>query len=296
MAYSCVVCGGLTFKKIRGSVRDSQDYSVVECEYCQHQQLDPLPSIEKDQEFYDNDLQAKPLYKNLDIQVLRKKATQDIKRRINFLRNIIDKESPILEVGTGYGLFMEQIEREGYNIQGIEISKSRRSIANSLCKSKIYNYNLLTDAISDEIKSKYHVVMLFQVLEHISEPVAFIIILKELLCNNGLLILEIPNLNDHLLNFCDKYKDFYYQRAHVSYFTPKTIDLLLRNTGFKDIKIFGIQRYSLDNLMNWLIKGGPQVSQPSYKVREELQWLDTYYRNHLSNELKTDTLMVIAKL
>ena len=55
---------------------------------------------------------------------------------------------------------------------------------------------------------KYDVIVMFQVLEHIPEPVLFLKNVGRLLKKTGKLIIEVPNLDDHLLNLNEEYFNF----------------------------------------------------------------------------------------
>lgn len=65
--------------------------------------------------------------------------------------------------------------------------------------------------------------------------------------------------------------------------------------GFTKVDIRGVQRYSIENAMNWLLTGKPQINKPSYTARTELQWVDSYYRKQLEVSLTCDTLIAIAE-
>lgn len=93
-------------KLVKNCIRDSENIHVFECTSCNNQQLNPLPSIDETQEFYDENRQAKSVYyDNINIDTLMKKSYADINRRFTFLEKYIqDKtEAKILEIGCGYG-------------------------------------------------------------------------------------------------------------------------------------------------------------------------------------------------
>lgn len=162
-------------------------------------------------------------------------------------------------------------------------------------KKNIFNINLMEGNIPDNMKQKYDVILLFQVLEHMINPKIFLENIKELLSSDGIVIVEVPNLMDHLLKLCNQYNQFFWQRAHVSYFSPLTLTNLFKEVEFKNITINGIQRYSIVNMMNWYINKKPEIEDPTYEAVGDLKWIDEYYKNNISRELKSDTLVLIAK-
>jgi hypothetical protein len=54
-----------------------------------------------------------------------------------------------------------------------------------------------------------------------------------------------------------------------------------------------VQRYGIQNLMNWMTFGKPQLEKPSYSTQEELDWLEKYYKEKLEQELRSDTLTAV---
>ena len=292
--FSCLLCGYDKATVIKNRVRDSEEHKIVKCEKCGHVQISPLPSLEEDKEFYDNDMQSKNVNGMLDIKSIEKKSKYDTERRKQLILENVDKCSNILEIGCGHGFLVNELKIAGFIVDGIEISDSRREIAMEICQGNIFNINLMRDNIPSHMRQKYDVILLFQVLEHMINPKKFLKNIKKLLRSDGKIIIEVPNLMDHLLDLCSQYNEFFWQRAHLSYFSPLILNNLFKELEFKNINIYGVQRYSIVNMMNWYINGIPEIKAPSYKTVDDLKWIDEYYKSKLSKELKSDTLVLIA--
>lgn len=292
---SCIICNNKNLKLVKVSVRDCQDVNVEMCDNCRHQQLNPLPSTDDLQEFYDQDTQAKLIYENIDVEEARRRSQFDVVRRSKLVQSFIqNKETArVLEIGTGYGFFIKEMKNEGYDIEGIEISEARRNIARSLTKNTIYGYDLVKE-MPEELIGKYDIIVMFQVLEHILDPGLFLDKIRKMLKEEGIVIIEVPNLDDHLLGISKDYFDFFYQIAHLSYFSPKSLGSLLNQCHYRNIEIYGSQRYSVQNMMNWLLNKKPQLYNPVYEGETDLKWLEDYYKNELADKLKTDTIIAIA--
>ena len=183
------------------------------------------------------------------------------------------------------------MEKLGYSITGIEISKEKRKLAKKITKSKILNVNLMNENI--DIKN-FDAIILFHVLEHLSNPSNFLKKISSLLSSKGKIILEVPNSDDNLLlNLA--YRDFYWQRAHLHYFNPKSLNSVIGKAGLKS-KIFGVQRYSIENMINWKLTKKPQIYTPTYNLAEPYRWIDEYYKKTLEKTLKCDTIMAVCSL
>lgn len=259
-------------------------------------QLFPIPSLADDKLFYDQDSQARFLYGDVHMDDVIEKTMPDVARRMNFLNDLYNPgEVAILEIGSGYGLLLKHASDAGFNVEGIEISDSRRDFSSKIVQVPVYDFNIINTRLDKYTDKKYDAIMLFQVLEHIQSPAQFIKNAKTALKQRGRLIVEVPNVNDHLLTFCNEYNSFYWQRAHLSYYNPTTLKSVIKMGGFNRVKVKGVQRYSIENAMNWLLTGKPQIHKPSYTARAEMQWVDSYYRKQLEGSLTCDTLIAIAE-
>jgi 2-polyprenyl-3-methyl-5-hydroxy-6-metoxy-1,4-benzoquinol methylase len=206
--------------------------------------------------------------------------------------SLVKKNQTILDVGSGYGFFLREMSGLGYKITGIEISQERRKISARVTKTKVLDIDLLEDTAG---LPKFDCLTLFHSLEHILDPVSFLKILKKHLNRNGKLIIEVPNADDLLLGASEGYRNFYWQRAHLFYFNAKTLKKIIQKAGLSIIGLSYVQRYSLENFMNWFILGQPQLQKPVFQTRSEYQWLEDYYKKYLSKTGKSDTLILIAK-
>lgn len=288
----CILCRETKFKEISSRVRDSDSYKVLKCQNCGLLQLDPLPSIDEDKEFYDQNRQSKNIGEPLDLTIIRKNSLFDTKRRAEMASFYLKKNNTILDIGSGYGFFLEEMRNRGYNVTGIEISKEKRQISSKVTSARVLNINLHEKRIN---LPRFACITLFHVLEHIREPILFLKIIKKHLTKNGKLIIEVPNAHDMFLDNCKKYRDFYWQRAHLFYFNAQTLKELAKKAGFSPVDIFYIHRYSIENFMNWFILGKPQIVSPKFRTKSTYKWLEDYYKKYLCKIGKSDTLILAAK-
>ena len=182
--FRCLLCGGEQNSLVKLRTRDS-DHKVVKCLSCGLQQLYPLPSVEEDAEYYDKNAHDKGVTPSFTIEDIYQKFKFQNETRIAYLKRFgLRKEWKMLDYASGYGFFIEQMQREGLNFDGIEISAERLEI----CRERlgehfrnIYNVNLLLQDVPANLKEKYDLITMFHLLEHISKP-------KELLSKVSMLL------------------------------------------------------------------------------------------------------------
>ncbi len=290
MKFTCLICSAHQSKIIATKTRDSSNL-VAKCLSCSHIQLFPLPSADEDKVFYNRDLQAKNVLRKINTYDLEKRSAVDTNRRIASIQAEFDNNKSVLDVGSGYGFFLKALENLGFRAMGLEVSSDRREISRSITSTPT-----LSKAITgpNKTKRKYNIITLFHVLEHIKDPIKLCADLKSYLNNDGTLIIEIPNANHYLLKI-SHYKGFYWQRAHLSYFTPKTVSTVLKKAGYRKIKIIGVQRYTFINALHWIFFKKPQLQNPLYETKM-FSIIDNIYKNYLTKRLTCDTLWIEAKV
>ena len=69
---------------------------------------------------------------------------------------------------------------------------------------------------------------------------------------------------------------------------------ILSRSGFHSVKIFGIQRYGIENMFNWRINLKPQLDKPSFKIDKDYEWLEKNYKNYLEKKISSDTIIAIS--
>jgi 2-polyprenyl-3-methyl-5-hydroxy-6-metoxy-1,4-benzoquinol methylase len=287
----CVLCENKSMTIITKKVRDASKNKVIKCKKCAHTQLYPIPLRNEDQKFYDNNLQEKNQKHSNSLKDHREKSRIDTKRRIDFVSKICKKKDKILEIGSGYGFFLEGMKEKGFNITGLEVSKERRKISKKVTKAEILNINLMDENL--EI-GKFDVIVFFHVLEHISDSVNFLKNLKKILNKKGKIIIEVPNYDDFQINLNLAYKNWHFQRAHIHYFTSKTLKKTIQKSGFKNISVTGIQRYGIGNMFNWKINNKPQLKSPEFEFKDKYQWIDKNYKIYLEKNLISDTIIAVV--
>ncbi len=118
-------------------------------------------------------------------------------KRLDFIRKNLVKGVPadgaILDVGCGNGIISLQLGKDGFNILGIDVSEK------AIEKAKDTNpFTNVSFAVADAEKLKasgqsYDAIICSEVLEHLHQPGNFLKELYDILNDNGILIVTVPN-------------------------------------------------------------------------------------------------------
>jgi len=130
-----------------------------------------------------------------------------------------------LDVGSGYGYFRRALELAGWQHDGWEISQHARQIT-----KKLYGYDTFSTIPVENI-STYDLITLWDVIEHISDPVSYLINIVKCLRPGGILAIKTPNINcPEAEMFGTHYHSL--KREHLVYFSDKSLQTI---TGLADL-------------------------------------------------------------
>jgi len=163
---------------------------------------------------------------------LGEKLMQDTQHRMHWIRdNVVGNK--ILDVGCSQGIGPILLGRLGKQVTGVDISQKAVDEANEALeketpevKEKI-NFKKSDFLAYDAKKEQFDTITITEVLEHLVNPEDFIEKAKELLIDNGTLIVTVPfGINDHI----DHKKTYYFLDLY---------QILYKDFDIKDISILG---------------------------------------------------------
>ncbi len=212
-------------------------FSYIECKQCKMLYISPRPTPEILSEFYPNSKQYQFFNDYIfpaSIEVRRKKIfIPRVNKVLDYCEKYNVKKEKLIEIGTGYGIFCEEIVKTGAfkDIVGVEASDSLAET----CIGKGYRlYNGLLENL--EISEKFNAVVAFEVLEHIFSPKQFLGKVFNLMNDNSLLMLTFPAWSGFDASVLREYASTI-DHEHLNYFNEKSITLLLNSIGFEILEI-----------------------------------------------------------
>ncbi|XMO86581.1 class I SAM-dependent methyltransferase [Algibacter sp. AS12] len=140
----------------------------------------------------------------------------------NIAVNFINKSDSVLEVGSGFGVFLELLKQKNIQAKGLELNP----YAVKHCKNKGLNVEeKLIQKEALEQNRAYSIICYFQVLEHITTVHEFIKASLEALKKDGKLIVGVPNNNPYLF-ISDKYHTLNLPPHHAGLWNEKSLKAL----------------------------------------------------------------------
>lgn len=255
----CVLCCNNTFVTITSKLRNNISRKVVRCKKCS---LVSLKTPTKNTVNYSakkyRKLHSPVLNKVLSPKEMFDSQIEFQKNRIDRVNHLLKSKSTVLEIGSSTGHFLFSIKNKVKKVVGIELDPRHAAFARKYCKIEVHEQPI------EKIKfeQKFDVIFMFQVFEHIPNPLEFLSSCKKFLKPNGTMYIEVPNINDVLLSVYNisSFKEFYYREPHVYYYSEKTLGKMLRKAGFSG-RTKTIQEYTMLNHIHWILTQKPQKSQ-----------------------------------
>lgn len=205
----------------------------------------------------------------------------DDERRFQFTRTFIEGKD-VLDFGCGNGGYLIRAQRIAHRVHGVELEKV-------MCDA------LQRDRISCSTRidgsGAYDVITLFHVLEHLAEPLRYLEKLKQHLKPGGMILVEVPNVEDALLSLYQSaaFADFTYWYCHIYMYSNITLCKLAEKAALRVKFIRQIQRYPLSNHLFWLSSGKPNGHKEWGFLRDDE--VDRNYGDMLSRLGIADTIL-----
>ncbi len=259
----CNLCGSDDYKIIYKSTFKSKDFSkkkidsfayasndsargnIVKCRKCGLVYMTPR----------DKDISS--LYKDVDDQYYfssRDDRIETFERDLRELEEVkeVGKRASkrIMDIGCSYGFFLDIAEKYGWRAYGCELSKNQFEFA-SKNRKNVFNCELKECPVRNNY---FDVITLYDVIEHVQNPSSTLKDCNDSLKKGGILVVCTPNVASLVARAMGRHW-LQYARMHIYYFTPKTLDNMLRNNGFRIVAVKKHPRIlRLGNAIKWTSK------------------------------------------
>ncbi len=159
-------------------------------------------------------------------------VNESYKRALDKLAKLQLKGGKLLDVGCGYGEFLEFARSRGWEVDGVDISPWAAQVASQESGVPVFLGTLFEASYPSET---FDVVTAWDLIEHLNEPRGFVAEVRRILKADGMLVVRTPNqdsLFHWLASMASRLGWSYplqqlYHVDHLSYFTKSTLASLL---------------------------------------------------------------------
>lgn len=233
---ACVVCGGAAFdllyqKDIRVSTSERPVFFRQELESCARCGL--VRQFPNDSYCRANlDRYYKTTYRTpLTLSDLRPEdpRVENAQERLDFVESL-DAGRTLLELGFGDGVFLSLAQSRSYKCSGVDPSSGYDYVNRELAGRGLDIVSSTFEEYADSQAGRapsFDLICLFLVLEHITSPVPFLDRVLTLLKPDGVLIVEVPDIQMYPKVTSETVLTF----EHVYHYSLESLENLLLNLG-----------------------------------------------------------------
>lgn len=234
----CPLCGSAEIK----TVFTAKDYTVsgelfpiAQCNHCTLRFTQDIPAEERSKNYYKSEDYishsdtSKGFINRLYLRVRR--------RTMKWKRRLVEKitglhSGHLLDVGSGTGVFAATMKESGWQVSGIEPDAGARRVAQRTYNIQLHDANKLFELPP----GTFDVITLWHVLEHIYALTSFVQQLKQLLKNDGKLIVAVPNYTSYDARKYAEYWAAYDVPRHLYHFSPTAMEKFAEWNGLSILK------------------------------------------------------------
>ncbi len=287
-------------------------YQVLRCEMCIYTHVFPLPSEEALAAYYAQQFYAGPAAHEVaqheqDRAYLETCVYGSIFDQCEGLLG--RKPLNVLDIGSGSGIALDTAQHRGWRTRGIEPDVARcEALAareHGMCIGTLAQHAACVKKHAPDI------VVLWEMLEHLPCPEAFLLDLYDVIPPGALLVISCPNdYNVLQMDVCQQYhlKPWWLiPPVHLCYFTPKTLQLLVRRCGWslRDLRTsFPMEMFMLEdggqcyvgNSTLWRHARDRMIAIEMQAVRER-RWeaQEALYRGNMQERIGRSILCIAQK-
>ena len=153
--------------------------------------------------------------------------TNIFQRRVNLINHFVKVPGKILDIGSSTGLMLSLFQKQGWQVQGIEISKKAAEFA---IQRGIPT--MITTLEQAKLQNNYFdAVVINHTLEHLEDPQATVKKARTILKSGGVLLIDVPNFGSLSAQAAKDNWPYLLPDEHIWHFTAKAITKMLEKEG-----------------------------------------------------------------
>ena len=204
------------------------------------------PSLEELKRYYaekyyqDPSDNRKPKWTESELAFFKTKVVQ---KQAMLERVIPNHGKSMLDVGCGQGFALAHFHSQGWTVKGIDFSEAGIRQQNPQCLD-VFQAGDIYQLLAEEVKSgsRYSVVWLHNVLEHVLDPLQLLKSLKQLVASDGCAVITVPNdfsaLQEAAIASHKVSKPFWVAPPdHLSYFDAASLQKTTEYCGWSTLAV-----------------------------------------------------------
>lgn len=204
-------------------------HGVYHCQRCDVVFLWPQPSGLEITSLYDRDYFSAWGFKEGERASVREMKMATFRYYVRLLQRFCQRRA-ILDIGCAMGYFLEVAQQHGFSPYGVELSPYAAGVAQRRFGVGRIVQGTLEDALF--APGSFSVITMFDLIEHIPDPRALLVRVRELLTDSGIALIVTPN-HGSLSRLLMGSSWTHYKLEHLFYFDPESLHTLCARVGLR---------------------------------------------------------------
>ncbi len=161
-------------------------------------------------------------------------------RRLRYLHRFI-QPGRLLDVGCAAGFFLDEARRLGWEVHGLDVS----AFAVQYARDR-FGYDVRRGSLLDQqdAPGSFDLISLWDVIEHVPDPKAYIRHSAQLLRAGGVITLATPDVDSLPARLTGRrWVGYKLSEEHVYYFSVRTLSRMLTEAGFEIVDVRYVGKY-----------------------------------------------------
>lgn len=207
---------------------EKEHYAYFFCKNCTTLFLSPFPASEDINSLYEGDYHYR-----VDAKT-EKRLRYNAKRILKKIQYLHPQGKTLLDIGSGFGFFLEESISAGFQSTGLEPAKNLFKYSTETLKLPVLNTSL-HHYFAEHPKISFDFISLIHVIEHLPNPSETIRRISKHLNKNGILYIETPNLDSWLFKAEQTKYTFLTPPDHIFIFSKKSFSNIIENNSLLSI-------------------------------------------------------------
>jgi SAM-dependent methyltransferase len=227
-------------------------FEYRECASCKSLFLSPRPTLSTYEAFY-RDSESSRYWAEVFFpsvaEARREKIFQPRAKRAAQLLKVTDHDTPtIVDVGAGYGMFLEEWRREHRSGRLIAVEPSKNMA--EVCRNKRFEVHeaLVEDVVG--LDSIADLVVCFEVFEHAHDPFRFLNVVSKLAKSGGHVLISTLGVDGFDIQTLWENSNAVFPPHHINFFSRGGFLALWERVGLRDVQIMTPGTLDVDIVRN----------------------------------------------
>jgi len=230
---ACALCGGAR----REVVHEKPPFRIVRCLDCSLVYTLPRLAPEALRSMYQSEYWRSDAARDFgytDYLADEPLYVKTFRMRGRWISRFKPPPGRLLDVGCAAGFALVALRELGYDPHGVELSAPMAEIARRRLGADRIHCGVLEEVESRGLLGgSFDVITLFDVVEHVEDPVALLACARRLLATGGIVVIETQNVGSLFARLLGVRWQHYKFQEHLYHFDPRTVRLLLERAGLE---------------------------------------------------------------